>query len=102
MSPLNEYHTQQTRRVFLERSTLGLGGIALSSLLNATPSHIDRNAVDGMNSLPHFTPKVKRVIYLFQSGGPSQMDLFDYKPHLAARYGEEVPSPFIPLNARPR
>ena len=41
--------------------------------------------------LPHFIPKAKRVIYLFQSGAPSQLDLFDYKPKLNEMFGEEVP-----------
>ncbi|MEC8507339.1 MAG: DUF1501 domain-containing protein, partial [Planctomycetota bacterium] len=45
---------------------------------------------------PHFNPKVKRVIYLFQSGGPSQLDLFDYKPQLAERFGEDVPKSVYP------
>ena len=49
-----------------------------------------------MAALPHFAPKANRVIYLFQSGGPSQMDLFDYKPHLATRFGEEVPASIYP------
>ena len=75
MDPINEFHTQQSRRAFLERGTLGLGGIALGSLLNAAPARTGRNAIGGMNGLPHFTPKVKRVIYLFQSGGPAQMIL---------------------------
>jgi hypothetical protein len=45
---------------------------------------------------PHFNPKVKRVIYLFQSGGPSQLDLFDYKPQLAEKFGEDVPKSVYP------
>jgi hypothetical protein len=94
MNPSDKLHTQQTRRAFLERSTLGLGGIALGSLLNAQAAK--RNAIGGLADLPHFAPKAKRVIYLFQSGGPSQMDLFDYKPHLAKRFGEEVPKSIYP------
>ena len=100
MNPLTEFHTQQTRRAFLERSTLGLGGIALGSLLNGAPERAGRNAIGGMNGLPHFTPKVKRVIYLFQSGGPSQMDMFDYKPELAKRFGEEVPESIYPAERK--
>ena len=56
----------------------------------------DGASVGGLPSLPHFTPRVKRVIYLFQSGGPSQMDLFDYKPQLKERFGEEVPKSVYP------
>ena len=100
MNPLTEFHKQQTRRAFLERGTLGLGGIALGSLLNAGPKRGGRNAIDGMKGLPHFTPKVKRVIFLFQSGGPSQMDMFDYKPALASKFGEEVPESIYPAERK--
>ena len=98
MNPLTELHTQHTRRAFLGRGTLGLGGIALGSLLNAQAAK--RNAIAGQAGLPHFAPKAKRVIYLFQSGGPSQMDLFDYKPHLAKRFGEEVPESIYPAERK--
>ena len=98
MNPLTELHTQHTRRAFLGRGTLGLGGIALGSLLNAQAAK--SNAIGGQAGLPHFAPKAKRVIYLFQSGGPSQMDLFDYKPHLAKRFGEEVPESIYPAERK--
>ena len=98
MNPLTELHTQHTRRAFLGRGTLGLGGIALGSLLNAQAGK--RNAIGGQAGLPHFAPKAKRVIYLFQSGGPSQMDLFDYKPHLTKRFGEEVPESIYPAERK--
>ena len=98
MNPLTELHTQHTRRAFLGRGTLGLGGIALGSLLNAQAAK--RNAIGGQAGLPHFAPKAKRVIYLFQSGGPSQMDLFDYKPDLAKRFGEEVPESIYPAERK--
>ena len=98
MNPLTELHTQHTRRAFLGRGTLGLGGIALGSLLNAQAAK--RNAIGGQAGLPHFAPKAKRVIYLFQSGGPSQMDLFDYKPHLGKRFGEEVPESIYPAERK--
>ncbi|HJO53206.1 MAG TPA: DUF1501 domain-containing protein, partial [Verrucomicrobiota bacterium] len=78
---------------------LGLGTIALGSLLDAAAEK-RRNAVGGLVGLPHFTPKVKRVIYLFQSGGPSQMDLFDYKPHLNRQFGEEVPESIYPAERK--
>ena len=98
MNPLAELHMQQTRRAFLGRSTLGMGSIALGSLLNAQAAK--RNAIGGLAGLPHFAPKAKRVIYLFQSGGPSQMDLFDHKPHLAKRFGEEVPESIYPAERK--
>ena len=98
MKPLTELHMQYTRRAFLGRSTLGLGGIALGSLLNAQAAN--RNAIAGLADLTHFAPKAKRVIYLFQSGGPSQLDLFDHKPNLAKRFGEEVPESIYPAERK--
>ena len=77
---------------------MGLGSVALGTLLNARG---ETTAGPGLHSgLPHFAPKAKRVIYLFQSGGPSQMDLFDYKPHLAAKFGEEVPESIYPAERK--
>jgi hypothetical protein len=71
-----------TRRHFFGRSATGLGAAALGTLL----------AEEGPNSVaPHFAPKAKRVIYLFQSGGPSQMETFDYKPRLVDKYKTELP-----------
>jgi hypothetical protein len=90
----NEESPCVDRRTFLNTST-GLGSIALASLLNpaafaATPGASD--PVDGLASdCPHFIPKAKRVIYLFQSGAPSQMDLFDWKPQLAGLRSTELP-----------
>ena len=83
-----------TRRSILQNSTLGLGSIALGTLLNGKAA--PRNSLGGIKGLPHSNPRVKRVIYLFQSGGPSQHDLFDYKPDLAKRFGEEVPKSIYP------
>src|SRR5882724_951232 len=48
-------------------------------------------AIGGLPSLPHFAPRAKRVIYLFMSEGPSQMEMFDYKPTMEARYGQNLP-----------
>jgi hypothetical protein len=83
------------RRQFLSGST-GLGGIALAWLLHqesrATPAGANGAAQGGLPGLPHHTPTAKRVIYLFQSGAPSQMDLFDYKPFLADLRGSELPA----------
>ncbi len=74
------------RRHFLARSGVGLGAAALGALLSRDQA---RAAAPG---LPHFAPKAKRVIYLFQSGAPSQMDLFDYKPALKEKRGIELPN----------
>jgi hypothetical protein len=93
----DEILAQHTRRVFLERSTLGLGAMAASSLLDAEePSANTSNPSRAPAGPPHFAPRARRVIYLFQSGGPSQMDLFDYKPQLARRFGQEVPRSVYP------
>ena len=75
------------RRAFLGNSLLGLGGLALSSLAPIP----DFKTQQSIPELPHFPPKVKRVIYFFQSGAPSQMELFDYKPKLKEMYGQELP-----------
>ena len=73
-------NTALTRRDFLGTLSTGLGGIALTSL-------IQRDASAG--ALPHYAPKAKRVIQLFMNGGASQCDLFDYKPQLIARHGQK-------------
>ena len=73
-----------TRRALFGKAATGVGAAALSSLLPAATT-------GGLAGVPHFTPKAKRVIYLFQSGGPSQMDLFDYKPRLNEFAGSELP-----------
>jgi len=75
-----------TRRHFFSRSSTGLGIAALASLLSE-----DAKASGGLPGLPHFPPTAKRVIYLFQHGAPSQIDLFDYKPNLAKIRGTDLP-----------
>lgn len=72
------------RRSFLRGSGLGLGGIALASLLKADEQPANARGL-------HHAPKAKRVIFLFQSGGPSQLDLFDPKPGLARHRGTDLP-----------
>ncbi|MGI9138691.1 MAG: DUF1501 domain-containing protein, partial [Sediminibacterium sp.] len=95
---------QQNRRDFLRGSALGLGGIAFASLLgcNNKPSQkIISQILEEQNiplGSPHFLPKAKRVIYLFQSGGPSQMELFDYKPKLYSMHGQEIPASVMGKN----
>src|SRR5579863_7732287 len=94
MGPLNETGLQLTRRHFFGRSATGIGMAALASLLGQ-PAHAEgkpeSKAHGGLPGLPHFAPKAKRVIYLFQSGGPSQMELFDYKPRLEEFHGHDLP-----------
>lgn len=81
------------RRQFLTKTSLGLGSVALASLLNPTNifAKMAKPGNSGILNGLHFAPKAKRVIYLFQSGGPSQMELFDYKPLLNKKVGEELP-----------
>jgi hypothetical protein len=78
--------TDLTRRHFFHRAANGIGIAALASLLER-----DAKAERGLPGFPNFAPKAKRVIYLFQHGAPSQLDLFDYKPNLTARRGEDLP-----------
>ena len=85
-NPLHEMN----RRRFLTQSTLGLGGAAIASLLDPLKS-FGQLAV-GVLPTRHFAPKAKRVIYLFQSGGPSQIELFDYKPRLSEMVGQDIPA----------
>ena len=78
------------RRKFLEKSVLGLGTLALSGLLDPTRVFAGQNA-GGILKGTHFPAKAKRVIYLFQSGAPSQLETFDYKPALQKWHGTEIP-----------
>src|SRR6476469_6641853 len=83
------------RREFFGRFALGMGGAALFGLFNhdAFGAAVSKpeNPFKGILSAPHFPAKAKRIIYLFMAGGPSQLDLFDYKPLLNQRNGEDLP-----------
>ncbi len=82
------------RRHFFSRLSVGIGSLALGSILipdlfkNSTSGKTGPGLVSGY---PHFAPKAKRIIYLFQAGAPSQLESFDYKPLLAKRMGEDLP-----------
>src|SRR5574341_494079 len=91
MNLINEHHLVMTRRHFFSRFGLGLGAAALASLLSEDGYAQSGDAKIGLSGLPHFAPKAKRVIYLFQAGGPSQLDLFDYKPQLAKLRAQNLP-----------
>lgn len=80
MHACHNYDQVSSRREFLGRLGLGLGGLALSSLVNPAAGFQTQ-----------FVPRAKRIIYLFQSGGPSQFELFDYKPQVNAMHGQELP-----------
>ncbi|MDH3246215.1 MAG: DUF1501 domain-containing protein [Saprospiraceae bacterium] len=82
---LLEVEKRQNRRQFLTRTSLGLGALALG-VLNTRASVSSSEEI-----VHHFAPRAKRVVYLFMSGGPSQLDLFDYKPNLEEVHGEALP-----------
>ncbi len=95
MNLQHELNTFLTRRQLFGLGAKGIGLAALSSLLKldgyAAQDAAREAKTGGMTGLPHFPPKVKRVIYLHQSGGPSQLDTFDYKPQLEKLHGTELP-----------
>ena len=91
--PLHEAALQMNRRHFFSKASLGIGALSLGSLMGCGTSGKagpvpDIEAFVRNLDLP---VKAKRIIYLFQSGGPSQYELFDYKPMLRERHGEELP-----------
>ena len=94
----HRYESVQSRRDFLVKTGLGLGTAALAQMLRGEVGRpsvgapvAKSSAVSALPGLPHFAPKAKRVICLFQSGGPSHLDLFDDKPVLRARFNEDLP-----------
>jgi hypothetical protein len=92
-SPVLDSLRASTRRRFLQQCGTGMGALALGSLLNDKLLAAD----SGLPTLgkPHFAPKAKNIIYLFQSGGPSHLDLFDPKPELQKRNGQQVPEELV-------
>lgn len=93
MNLIRENDTLFTRRQLLFKGAQGLGGFALASMLGndlagAAPT---AQRVGGLQTLPHFPAKVKRVIYLFFAGGPSHIDMYDYKPAIRKLHGQELP-----------
>ncbi|HTI68693.1 MAG TPA: DUF1501 domain-containing protein [Candidatus Limnocylindria bacterium] len=92
----NHIHFGMNRREFFGRFGLGLGGAALANLFSgqahAAVSAAPANPFQGILSSTHFPAKAKRVIYLFMSGGPSQLETFDYKPALNKHQGEDLPA----------
>src|SRR4051812_3462569 len=82
-----------TRRHFFQECGTGIGAIALASLLN---ENLFAESTDPMAAKrPHFPAKAKRVIYLFMEGGPSQLELFDFKPKLIEMHGEPLPKSVV-------
>ena len=91
----NKSAAEINRRTFLARGGVGLGSLAFTSLLNGSLSASEsRRSSPGLDGLPHFTQKAKRVIFLCMAGGPSHLETFDYKPKLAAMDGQPMPESF--------
>ena len=92
VNPIREAELIETRRHFFGRTAGGIGTAALASLMN--PSLFASNAAptsNGLPGIPHFAAKAKRVIYLFMSGAPSQLDMWDYKPKMQEYYDKDLP-----------
>ncbi len=99
---LAEQLIQQTnRRAFFGKASTGVATAALASLLagnvrgNESPAVPGQKSGGGLPSLPHFAAKAKRVIYLFQNGGPTHVELFDYKPAIQKLHGKPVPNEYV-------
>lgn len=90
-----EHALQMTRRYFFGRASTGIGAAALGSLLNPQLLANATDADHGVLGQPHHTPTAKRVIYLFMSGAPSQIDLFDNKPKMADLFDQDLPDSII-------
>ncbi len=102
MEPFVEQQRHLTRRAFFGRPAGGVGTAALAWLLARdglayeTPSAPSGGrTMPGLPGLPHFAPKAKRVIYLFQNGAPTHVELFDYKPRLRQFHGQPVPESYV-------
>lgn len=88
-----KHQINQNRRHFFKKAALGIGGLALASMIDPLDMFSKSSSINPTGlDLPHFAPKAKRVIYLFQSGGPSQLELFDYKPKLNEMRGLDLPA----------
>src|SRR4051812_22931697 len=99
MHPIFECDLQYTRRQLLGRTGAGLGCAALATLLGQDRAAAQSPGVGALPGLPHFPAKAKRVIYLMQTGAPTHVDLFDYKPGLYNRRGELLP-PSVQMGQR--
>ena len=89
MNPFVQRLQERTRRYFLRDSAIGLGALAAGSLLDS-PTGLGAGLTTG-----HHPAKAKRVIYLHMTGSPPNLDLFDYKPELLRRHGEDCPDTFL-------
>src|SRR5690606_189598 len=100
MTPLNEPSAGNlpllatTRRHFLQGGSLGLGAAALAGMMGGVGRADSDAAQDASQRHPHFAPRAKSIIYLHIAGSPPQHDLFDYKPELVKRNGQDCPAEF--------
>jgi hypothetical protein len=92
MTPHLAHLQHVTRRHFLRTGSLGLGGLALSTLMGSGATAVKST---GLPDIPHHAPKAKRVIYIHLAGSPPNLDLFDYKPDLVKRDGQDCPESFL-------
>ena len=97
MHPIDLFRQRMTRRELFGPLATGVGTAALAGLIGGDLRANDHRAgrVGGLDHLPHFRAKAKRVIYLFQNGAPTHVDLFDWKPKLKKLHGESVPMSYI-------
>ena len=97
MNPLQTNHLELTRREFFGRSATGIGTLALAGLLEkeGLAANPVASPTGGLPGLPHFAPKAKNIIYLFQNGAPTHSDLFDYKPKIVEMHGKPVPDSYV-------
>ncbi len=85
----------ETRRHFFERCGIGVGAIALQNLLTGDGLGMEPSSNPLAPKAPHFAPRAKRVIFLFMAGGPSQLDMLDYKPELNRLNGQPIPESYV-------
>ncbi|MFT7643482.1 MAG: hypothetical protein ACI9G1_005248 [Pirellulaceae bacterium] len=96
MHPQIEQLQNETRRHFLRNSGFGIGGMALSSLLGGESPAAPRSQANPLApAKPHFPGKAKQVIYIHLTGSPPHLDIFDYKPELVKRSGEDCPQEYL-------
>ncbi|MBT4797700.1 MAG: DUF1501 domain-containing protein [Akkermansiaceae bacterium] len=95
MNPQLESLQYKTRRHFFKQCSMGLGGVALSEMLASDAMGLEAPNNPLLAKLPHFAPKAKRVIYLHLTGSPPHLDLWDHKPELVKRDGQECPDEYI-------
>ena len=94
MTSREDWQLDWTRRELLGRTAAGIGSAALSSLLAGTAAYAAPSEASPLASAHHMPPRAKRVIYLFQNGAPTHVDLFDYKPKLGELHGQPLPASY--------